>query len=119
MKAKSSYGENKPVIISYDVPLNRGPFLELKKQVENWKVSDYYSNPGPTQFFGERAPGATLTLKYDYENYLGLIKRIEELTEKINESSRFGTEEDLLRIAIGHLENLVFSLNLIKSKFHH
>lgn len=47
VKAKSSYGEKVPVIPSYEVSLKKGAYKEFKLQKDNWKLQDYYSNPGP------------------------------------------------------------------------
>jgi len=43
--------------------------LEYKKRSEQWKLNDYYSNPGPTQFFGEMSKQISLTLRLNYHNY--------------------------------------------------
>jgi len=48
LKANSTYGENRAIIVSNEVNLSRGSFIEFKKLQEEWKLNDYYSNPGPT-----------------------------------------------------------------------
>ena len=40
IKAKSLYGENKPLIPSYGVDLNGPTFKLFKSQEEEWKLSD-------------------------------------------------------------------------------
>jgi len=48
LKGKSTYGENRAVVVSSEVNLNKGSFKEFKKLSEEWRLNDYYSNPGPT-----------------------------------------------------------------------
>jgi hypothetical protein len=61
-KLKSTYGENEPVVASYEVDLKRGPFQRLQQLLPEWRLNDYYENPGPVQFFGPQAGASNLTL---------------------------------------------------------
>lgn len=92
-------------------------YIEFLRNYPNYKLTDYYQNPGPTQFSGKMSTIRTLTLKYGNENYLSLIKEIEEVTQKINSQCRFGTHQDLLRITISNLNNVMNTLEVIKHKY--
>lgn len=117
LRAKSDFGENLCIVPSSDIDLNGAPFQKFRQQKDIWKLTDYYMNPGPIQFFGPKADDRNYTLKLEHANYLTLIKTIEQLTQKLNTASRFGTHEDLLKITISHLKNLEETLKVIKPKY--
>jgi len=113
-RAKSTWGLNKAVVPSQEVDLQKGAFLELKKRRETWKFVDYYSNPGPNQFFGEFSNVLNKTLTLSKQNYPTALKQLEQLTEEIKSQCRFGIHEDLLQVAILNLQNLNSMLKIMK-----
>jgi len=114
-KTKSAYGEGHAIVASYEVDLKKGPFLELVKQRDNWKLNDYYRNPGPVQFFGPQANILNMTLRLSHGYYPELIKKIEDLTERIKDKCRFGAPEQILNFAILNLGNLEVGLEMMKN----
>jgi hypothetical protein len=75
---RAQYGR-KPVpnVPSQGVDLNGPAFKSLEAQRKDWRLVDYYKNPGPIQYFGEMANITNLTLQENYKDYYELQKQIE------------------------------------------
>jgi 6-phosphofructokinase 1 len=117
VKERSSvYGEKKLVIPSNNVHLKSKSFLELVNQRSKWVFQDHYCNPGPIQFthYGRDTINKTLTL--EHANYSLLLNEIEEYCEKIKASCKFGSHEDILKIACSGLKSLKDILEITKKK---
>lgn len=110
---RSLYGANRPLVISSEVNLSKEPFQKLQRERESWKLSNNFLNPGPVQLYGPMANSLNWTLRISYHNYIEYVKKIEELTEKIRGTCRFGIHQNLLNVAVINLESLLKILTLI------
>ncbi|KAM3129287.1 hypothetical protein pb186bvf_018574 [Paramecium bursaria] len=114
LKQKSQYGENEPVISSYEVDLKKNPFKVLQKVSKEWYQNDLYENPGPIQFKGAFSNSSTLTLQLSYKNYVEQIEEIDKLTKTIHELLNFETREELLDLAIQQLKVLQQAIHVVQ-----
>lgn len=105
-KGKSQYGENRCVINSSYVNLLDKPFKELKANRRDWVIKECYCNPGPIQFYDFGKDFITITLRLEHENYNLYLKKIEDYCNKIKNSCRFGSHEDLLKATLHGLESV-------------
>lgn len=65
-----TYGENEPVVPSYEVDTKKNAFLRLQEQIPTWWLTDHYENPGPCQFFGPMCNKSNITLELTFKNYV-------------------------------------------------
>ncbi len=50
--------------------------MTLQSNYEGWKTVDYYTNSGPTQFFGEKMYEILQTLKLNHRSYYNQLQKV-------------------------------------------
>ena len=112
LKAKSQYGRNKVVLPSSEVDLYSKAYLKAATESKSWAIEEYYSNPGPIQFYNQAKYASNLTSRINYEGYMISLQEVNSICSRILNLCKFGVHEDLLKTAVIGLSSVEEILNL-------
>ena len=102
---KEGYVSTELVVNSEEVNLLGEPYQRMKAIQRKWRTVDYYSNPGPIQFFDESRHLRSITAGLYFRNFTQLNRNIQALCNSLQQECLFIEDQHLLYAALASLKS--------------